>query len=75
MQNPKLNNLNGPKTKAELWRYIAENIEHEGFHYALIDYTSVEYTNCDVLDPELAKLWREYEALVEKIETHVGVRQ
>lgn len=75
MPKVKLNNPHGPKTKAELWRYIAETIESEGFHYALIHYTSAEYTNCDVLDPELAKLWHEYEALVKKIETHVGVKQ
>jgi len=70
----KLTNPNGPKTKAELWRYVCENIEQEGFHYALVDYTSPEYTNCDELDPELAALWREYMARVKKIEAHVGVR-
>ena len=69
-----LTNPTGPKTKAELWRYICENIEHEGFHYALVDYTSPENTNCDELDFELAALWREYMALVKKIEAHVGVR-
>ena len=73
-QETKLTNPNGPKTKGELWHYICENIEHEGFHYALVDYTSPEYTNSDELDPELAALWREYLALVKKIKAHVGVR-
>jgi len=70
----KLTNPDGPKTKAELWRYVCENIEHEGFHYALAEYSSPEYTNCDELDPELAALWREYLMFADKIKAHVGVR-
>ena len=69
----KLTNPNGPKTKADLWAYVKTNIEQEGFDYALVDYTSPEYTNCDELDPELAALWREYLALVKKINGHVGI--
>lgn len=63
---------NAPQTKAELWRYVAEKIEDEGLHYFLVDYTSPDYCNCDELDPELAKLWREFEELSKKICKHVG---
>lgn len=66
-------NPNGPQTKAELWRYVGEIIEEEGFHYALTARTSPRYSNADELDPELAKLWRDYHALVAKIEAHVGL--
>lgn len=62
----------GPQTKAALWREVADRIDQEGFHYAFTRYFSPEYMNCDQLDPELAKMWREYIALSEKIAKHVG---
>lgn len=65
-------NPRGPKTKAELWRQMAGYIEKEGLHYALVNYTSPEYQNCDQLDPELAKMWRDFIALSAAIEQHVG---
>lgn len=66
-------NPDGPQTKAELWRYVAAIIDEEGLHYALTAKTGPKYTNADELDPELAKLWREYCALSAKIEAHVGL--
>lgn len=62
------------KTPAELRRYVAENIEQEGFHAALVDYTSPDYEHADKIDPQLSVLWREYLILVKKIEDHVGLR-
>lgn len=62
-----------PTTKGELYRYIADTIENEGFHYALVHYMGPESVNCDELDPELAAMWRQYEELCKKISKHVGV--
>lgn len=74
IETPPPPNPHAPQTKAALWRFVAEAIENEGFHYALMGYTSPESSNCDELDPELATLWREYLVLSRKIEEHVGVR-
>lgn len=60
-----------PITKAQLHRDVAERIEHEGLNYTLRDYFPPEYA--DDLDPELAKLWRQYIDVARTIEAHVGV--
>lgn len=62
------------ETKAQLQRYVANTIEEEGLHYALVDYTSPESIGADKLDPELAAMWRQYEALCERICKHVGLK-
>lgn len=64
--------MDKPTTKGELYREVASAIEHEGFHYALVNYMGPESVNCDELDPELATMWREFVALSEKIAKHVG---
>ena len=71
---PKLNNPKGPKNKEELWSYVAHIIDQEGLDYGLTSYDTPEYCNCDVLDPHLAQLWRDYIALAKKITTHVGAK-
>ena len=61
-----------PPSKSALHRDVCHGIEHEGFGYYFRSYTSPEYSGADLLDPELAELWRALCYLAHRIEQHVG---
>lgn len=61
-----------PKTKAELHAEICRIIDDEGLDYGLCDYTSPESLNTSELDPEFAKIWRDYIQASEAVKQHVG---
>jgi len=68
-----VNNPRGPQSREEVHKRVAHVIDHEGLHSGLVNYTSPEYCNAHIFDPELARMWREYEALAEKIINHLEV--
>ncbi len=63
--------MNRHTTKGQLYREVADRIEQEGLDYTLRKFFSAKYA--DELDPELAKLWRQYLQVAHDIEVRVGV--